>query len=406
MTSLLPDYEQALTEAMRSVHVLKRTEPVGLDHAVGRVLAEPVRADRDLPPFNRAQMDGYAVRASDLSTSKSLEVATVIPAGASGRVQVPPGTCVRIATGAPVPEGLDTVIEHERTDRGDLSGSPVKFNIDAVIPGQAVHQRGADARAGQTLIEVGTVLHAAHVGIAAAVGYANVLATARPSVTVLTSGDEVVDPATPTASLQNHQIRNSNGPLLLALLQRFGGGICTTLHVADDREATIAALGRAIETSDLVITVGGVSAGERDFFHVAYEACGVSLSLRGASIQPGKPVAVGRTTHGKVIVGLPGNPVSVLACAHLFVWPAVRRLMDIVEPLPWRLVTLAESVRANPHRRVFRPAALIDQQQAVVPKWAGSGDLAHTATTHGLLELPVQNGEVPKGTVRRFLDWP
>jgi len=402
----LPDYEQALIEALRSVEISSRTETVALQQAVGRVLAEPVLADRDLPPFNRAQMDGYAVRAADLERSKSIPAGAVISAGTSGHVNIPPGHCARIATGAPVPDGLDTVIEHERTDRGDLTGRSVTFNVDRVMKGQAIHWRGADARSGQSLIAAGIELHAAHIGIAAAVGCTSLVMKMPPRVTVLTSGDEVVDPSTPTRSLLDHQIRNSNGPMLIKFLQRFGAGSCWSVHVPDDRDATIAALSHSLESSDLVITVGGVSEGERDYFPTAYESCSVSLSLHGASIQPGKPVTVGRTSRGTVLVGLPGNPVSVLACSHLFVWPVVRRMMGITAPLPWRMVTLADGVKANPHRRAFRPAVLIDQQHAMVPSWAGSGDLAHTAATHGLLELPVQTEPVAKGASLRFLAWP
>jgi molybdopterin molybdotransferase len=406
MNHQLPDYEQALVEALRPVEALKRIESVGLDQAVGRVLSNPVRADRDLPPFNRAQMDGYAVRAADLARSNVLPVESVVAAGASGQVEVPAGSCVRIATGAPLPEGLDTVIEHERTDRGDLHGGPVTFRVDAVVNGQAVHRCGSDAKAGQTLIASGTALHAAHIGIAAAVGCTTLQVCSAPRVAILTSGDEVVDPSTPTASLPAHHIRNSNGPMLQAMLPGFGAGGCTSIHVPDDRTVTISTVQSALEAHDLVITVGGVSAGERDYFPMAYQACGVSLSLHGASIQPGKPVAVGRNAGGSVIIGLPGNPVSVLACAHLFVWPIIRAMMRVTAALPWRSITLAEAVKANSRRRAFRPAVLLDQQSVVVPNWAGSGDLSHTAATHGLLELPIQSESVPKGAELRFLAWP
>jgi len=401
----LPDYAQALIDALSSVALLPSTEVVTLDHALHRVLAQDIVADRDLPPFNRAQMDGYAVRVADLVSSRSLPVASALSAGASMLGQTPAGHCVRIATGAPVPNDLDAVIEHERTDRGDLKNARVIFNVENPLAGRAIHPCGSDAQRGQVIVPSGTLLQAPQLGLAATVGYDTLTVRARPRVTILTSGDEVVPHGSVTTSLQPQQIRNSNGPMLLASLKCFGAGDCTSIHLPDDLGKTVSALRHALERSDLVVTVGGISAGERDFFPAAYSECGIALSLRGAAIQPGKPIAVGRNNEGRVLVGLPGNPVSVLACAHLFLWPVVRHMMGIASPLPWRLVNVAEAVKANQHRRAFRPATLLDQQNVAIPRWSGSGDLVHTAATDGLLELPIQDGEVPSGTPLRFLAW-
>lgn len=399
----LPDYGPALRQALTGIDAIGDTRCVEPAAASGRVLATPIVADRDMPSFDRAMLDGYALRASDLGRVESFPVAASIAAGRPADVAVGPGQCVAIATGAPLPEGVDTVIGHEQSDRND----PVRFTIDRIEPGHAVHPRGVDAARGDTLLAAGTMLGARHLGIAATVGADRLEVVRRPRAVLLTSGDEVVGDNEPVAT---HQIRNSNGPMIVNLLGRIGTSPVVHRHLADDRAETIDAVGTAVSEADLVVTVGGISAGERDYFPDAMEAHGVTLAVHGAAIQPGRPVIVGRTAGGTIVVGLPGNPVSALACACLFVWPIVRALLGIDPGLPWRTVELAEPVPANPRRRAFRPAILIKHNgcndRVRVPAWAGSGDLAHTAATHGLLELPVQGGTVAAGTPLRFLPWP
>jgi len=251
------------------------------------------------------------------------------------------------------------------------------------------------------------VLGPRHLGIAATVGADRIEVVRRPRVVLLTSGDEVVADG---ASVATHQIRNSNGPMITAMAQRIGGGPVQHKHVADDLQQTTNAVAAALTGGDLMITVGGISAGERDHFPAALDAGDVTLSVHGAAIQPGRPVMVGRTAGGTVTLGLPGNPVSAMACMCLFGWPIIRGLLGLDTALPWRWVELAEPVKPNPRRRAFRPAILVaaesNGERIRVPAWAGSGDLAHTAPTDGLLELPAQTGPVVAGTRLRFLPWP
>lgn len=404
--SALPDYAEALGQALRGITPAGRIESIDLENAGGRVLAADILADRDLPPFNRAQMDGYALRASEFAPGKGYPVCTKIAAGSSAEVKVSFGQCVAIATGAPLPPDVDAVIQHEMSDRGDHQGRPVRFTIDSIKLGQAVHPCGADARCGDVLINAGTLLEPQHLGIAAAVGANEVRVFTKPRAAVLTSGDEVVPAETLLADLKAHQIRNSNGPMVNELLRRMGAEPASSQHLADEKDQTIAAVKRAIADHDMVVTIGGVSAGERDYFPTAFEICGVKRSLQGASIQPGRPIVVGVAPNGCVVIGLPGNPVSVLACACLFAWPIVRTMLGLDPALPWREVELAEAVKPNPQRRAFRPAIVQNGGRVIVPSWAGSGDLAHTSTTHGLAELPVQNDVVTVGTQVRFLPWP
>lgn len=394
----LPNYPDALSAALTLVPSALEVEIVALDEAADRVLAESIRADRDTPPFDRAMMDGYALRSADLKPGVPMPVVGVIAAGSRPPTSIPAGACVRIATGAPVPPGLDAVIRQEWSDRGD----PVRFSVGSIEPGHAVHPRGADAKRGDVVVPASTVLRAQHLGIAAAMGTMRLSVRRRPRAAILTSGDEV---RPSHQSVQDHQIRNSNGPMLSDAARRFGAQVTHVEHVPDEATPTAAALCRAIAQSDLVLTVGGVSVGERDHFPAAYRQADVAMTVNGAAIQPGRPIHVGRAPGGAIVVGLPGNPVSALACAHLFVWPLVRAMLGLDPWLRWEVRTLTHPVKPNPQRQAFRPARLNRDGTITVPAWAGSGDLVHTAATDGLAELPVQSDSVPAGASLRFLEW-
>ena len=398
MNQLL-DYNDALSAALTAVSPTKKQDNVSLDEASGRVIGESINADRDLPPFNRAQMDGYALRAAEVGKVKSWPVVGTVSAGSTGKIAIPPGTCVAIATGAPLPTDVDTIIQHELSDRKD----PVSFTIDSIEIGRSVHPRSSDAKIGDQLVAKGTMLNAQHIAIAATVGKIKLAVIRRPRAIVLTSGDEVLPADSP---VEEHQIRNSNGPMLLELLKRIGAEPIEHIHIVDDAKLTINAVREAIANSDLVITVGGISAGDRDFFPPAFEELGVKVTLLRAAIQPGKPIYVGQAPNNCVVVGLPGNPVSALSCTCIFIWPIVCKLLGLDPLLPWRKVELAQTVKANPKRRAFRPAILLNDGRVEVPNWSGSGDIAHTAPTHGLLELPIKEEAVLEGTQLRFLPYP
>ncbi len=396
----LPDYADALKQVLAIVRPRDQPESTPLRESLRRILAEPIIADRDLPPFNRAQMDGYAVRASEVGKIESWPIVGTVAAGQSGcDISIPPGHCIKIATGAPLPDDVDTVIQHEHSDRSN----PVRFTISEMNQGHAVHPRGADAGKGDTLIQPGTVLKAHHLGILAVAGKKIVSVMKRPQVSVLASGDEIVPVGDP---VEIHQIRNSNGPQTDALLRKFGADPLGNTIVPDDLPETIRHLGESLEKSDLVVTLGGVSAGERDYFPPALKHHRVKAALTGAAIQPGKPIRIGLAPSGCIVVCLPGNPVSCLVCSVLFIWPIVRIMLGLDPSLPWQEVQLAESARPNPRRRAFRPARLESNSRVIIPPWAGSGDLVHTATTHGIVELPIQNTPVEIGRSLRFLPWP
>lgn len=409
--SRLPAYDTALAQVLDALAPLPTARRVPLAASLGAVLAEPIAADRDLPPFDRATMDGYAVRTEDVQPGAKLLVAETIPAGKPPAQPLAPGTAAAIATGSPLPVGANAVIPHEQSDRGFPH---VTFPGPRPEPWANVHRRASDARAGQAVLQPSLRMAPHHTGIAATVGCVRPLVSGAPPVArLLTSGDEVVPPAVSTATLEPHQIRNSNMVMLAGTLTAFGAAVDGSVHLPDDPHAIGEAVRRAADEVDVIVTTGGVSAGERDYIPGAIAAAGFREIIRGASIQPGRPICVAARSGGRqvVVVALPGNPVSVLATAHLFLWPVLRRLAGASPDLPWRDVTLAEPIQPNPKREAFRPAVLTASfaeggpALVRVPSWAGSGDLVHTTPTHGLVRLPLQDARVEAGTPLKFLPW-
>ena len=403
----LPTYEEALERIFASTRTAG-VEIVSQKDALGRVLRAPVRADRDQPAFDRATMDGFAVRTGDITPGRPIPIAGTILAGApqeDWQCPLSTGKVVRIATGAPLPPGADAVIPIEKAVVDESVDPPhVQFKIEHVKPWLHIHPQGADARSGQVVLEPGIKLAPHHLSIAATVGATELTVARFPRISLLTSGDEVRPSTTPTHELGRQQIRNSNGPALVAMLRAIGAPVSCHVHVPDDKELTIYHAAKALSESDLIVTVGGVSVGSHDLWASAWQALGMTTILHGVAIQPGKPLLVVQTPEGNdvtLIVGLPGNPVSVLATAHLFLVPVIGQMLGIspaTGSLRWRRVELAADVKASPARQLFRAATLDDDLRAHIIDWHGSGDLMHTDKADGFVRLPVTDQHVAAGT--------
>ena len=348
-------------------------------------LGEPVLADRDLPPFDRSTMDGYALRHGEHTAT--MQCVGRIDAGQGETLVVPAGTCVSIATGAPVPTGLDTVIPHERTRR---DGAAVHFD-GSPEQGANVHCRGGDARLGDTLVPAGTELGPAEIGLLAACGSRAPSTGNRIIADVFTSGDEIVP--VDTVPLP-HQMRNSNGPMVCAILGRFRGHV-DDHHVPDSLDATIDMLQPSLGKRRLVVTTGGISAGERDFIAPALEALGIEWTVLGAAIKPGKPIRLGRVGDTSVVC-LPGNPVAALIMGTVVLGCVSAALLGLSAPT-WSSVELAHDVQSNAGRELLR-AATVRDSRLHVRAWQGSGDLAHTAGMNAIIRLPVGGHSVKAGT--------
>ena len=366
---------------------------VSLDNACGRVLLEPVKADRDHPPFDRATMDGYAVHAAECTNGTTLPVVGDLPAGTTPPGDVPAGTCITIATGAAVPMSCDAVVEHEQTDRAN----PVRFNLDRVEPRRNIHPRGVDCAEGDVLLKPPLRLSPADIGVAAIAGKMSLTVARAPTVAIVTSGDELVDVAhTPGP----YQLRDSNGPMLAAALRSFGADVTTICRAPDDLEATIEVL-KSIDV-DLLLSVGGVSQGTHDHIKPAWDAIGATLLVDRVPIQPGKPTRCWKTPTGMAIA-LPGNPVAAIICAHLFARPWIRASLGLQPLGDWSSIALAHDVMPNPTRTLYRAAHV--NTDARLATWHGSGDLPHLAGTDGIVECAMQRDVIPAGTVCPFLRW-
>ena len=291
-----------------------------LGEALGSTLAEDVRTDRDVPPFRNSAMDGYAVRAADVGSAPTrLRVVERISAGVMPQRAVGAGEAARIMTGAPLPEGADTVVRIEDTD----AGTELVTVTVATPAGTSVREAGEDKRAGTLALERGTVLRPAEIGVLGTVGCARPVVTRRPRVAVISTGDELVELDAPIAP---GQIRDSNRYAIAAAVRAAGAEAITPGIVRDDPSLLRAALVSGAESCDAIVTIGGVSVGDHDHVKPALESLG-SMDFWSIAIRPGRPLAFGEIGSRRTpVFGLPGNPVSSLLTFDLFVRPALLRM--------------------------------------------------------------------------------
>ena len=346
-------------------------EEAAIASALGRVLAEDVVSDRDLPPFDRAMMDGYAVRSGDGGPVRVIEE---ISAGRTPSLEVGEGACSKIMTGAPMPAGADAVQQVEKTRR---TGDRVDL-LEPVRAGQNVAPVGKDAKAGQVVLPSGHLLRPAEIGILAAVGRIRVNVAVRPRVAVLATGDELV---APDAKPGPGQIRNSNSFGLAAQVRALGLE-CDDLGTAgDEREAIRERVAEGL-TRDVLLVSGGVSAGDRDLVIPALEAAGVTIRMHKVRIKPGKPFC-----FAPGVFGLPGNPVSAFVIFEVFVRPYLGRLMGA----DFERTRVTARLRTAIHRKLERvrylPASMTAAGVEILP-WQGSADLFALAKANGFAIVP------------------
>lgn len=332
-------------------------ETVTLAEAGDRVLASPVYAERDQPPFAASAMDGYAVRAADAAKGAALTVAEVIQAGGRGERPVGPGEAARIFTGAPVPEGADAVLIQEDAER---EGDRIRV-FEAAAPGDNIRPAGLDFRAGAR-IEAPRRLTPAEIALAAAMNAPVLEVAKRPVIHLIATGDELVMPGgRPGPS----QIVSSNNFGLAALLARQGAAPVIQPVAADDAGALTAALDRASE-ADLIVTLGGASVGDFDLVRDVFGAEGLELSFYKVAMRPGKPLLAGRV-RGRAMVGLPGNPVSSMVLGHLLLRPAVDAMLGLPAAAPARIrARLGQAVGPNGPREHYMRARLEETAEGPV----------------------------------------
>jgi molybdopterin molybdotransferase len=389
--SIVLSYEHAASVVRRqAAHVLadaarRDVEHVALTAATGRVLAEPVIADRDQPPFARATRDGFACRSADLRAG-GLGIVGQLRAGEVWTLgALRPGEAVEIMTGAAVPPGADCVVmvEHGVVVEGHMSlASPRDL-----APGENIVTAGAEARLGDVVVPAGRRVGVTEIAAAAACGVTELPVFVRPSVAILATGDELVDvKEVPLA----HQIRNSNSYSLAAQVSGAGGEAKIFPVVRDDQAATERAI-RDASSCDLVLLTGGVSMGKFDFVEQALLALGAEFFFTGALIQPGKPVVFGKLAD-TYFFGLPGNPISTMVTFALFAAPLLRAFGGESKGEPrFRMAKAEEEVQVKPGLTRFLPARIESHFRGARVRrvgWQGSGDLAAAARANGFLVVP------------------
>lgn len=388
-----------------AAHVaLLPAEAVGLRACGGRVLREPLHAERDAPPFDRVAMDGIALsHAAVAGGARRFPVEGVQAAGQPPGRLGDPGACIDVMTGAVLPDGCDAVVPVESLFReGDEAVLPPAFEVE---PWQHVHRRGSDARAGDLLLSEGALLRAPEVAIAASAGRATVLVTRAPRVAVISTGDELVEPGEP---IKGHEIRRSNSYALAAVLEQRAGAIVEDAHVRDDEDAIAATIAGALERNDAVVLSGGVSMGRFDHVPRVLQRLGVREVFHRVAQRPGKPMWFGVAPSGQPVFGLPGNPVSVLVCALRYVVPALDHARGLAAgPAP--RVALAAPVSFRPALAWFLPVAVehdAEGRALAAPRpTQGSGDFNALAGTSGFVELPPGPATHARGTPAPFHAW-
>ena len=388
-------------------------ETVDLLHARGRILAKPISADRDIPPFPRSTRDGYAVRSADLAQLPAeLTVMGEVKAGpqpANASSALNQGEAFSIMTGAPVPRGADAVVMVEYTS---LQNDRVTIT-KGIVAGENTVAQGAEARSGSLVLNPGTRLNEAAIALAASVGKSRLPVFVRPHVAVLTTGDEIV--AVDDAKIGPTQIRNSNSYSLAAQIQE-AGGEPVLLPIAPDEPRRLRELIEQGLQADLLLMTGGVSMGRYDLVEQVLAQMDAEFFFTGAKIQPGRPVVFGRVPCGagafaregasapsphKYFFGLPGNPVSTMVTFELFARPVLEALAGLSpRPLLFLHTRLKSEIRVKQGLTRFLPAILsgqYDNSQAELVSWQGSGDIAARSRSNCLLVIPPDREHIPAG---------
>ena len=386
--------DEALAIMRDAAAPIARIDTVDLQAADGRVLARDITATVDVPSFDRAAMDGYAVVAEDTFGAGRFEPATLrciekVFTGQMPSRRVGSGECVEIATGAPMPDGANAVVMVEETER---AGDDQVRVMTPVYPGQNVGRRGADIREGRTVLTAGIVLAPSGVGAIAALGIPRVEVYARPAVALLSTGNEIVEPGRP---LGPGGIYDINRFTLSSIVARHGGEPRPQPTAAD----TLADLGAAIDralASDLIVFSGGSSVGERDLIMDVLHARG-EVAFHGIAVKPGKPTVFGRI-DGRPFLGMPGYPTSCLSNAYMLLIPVLRRMarLPAYEP-PTIKLPLARRIVSTTGRHQFYTVRIVDG--AAHPAFKASGDITSMADAHGYIEIPAQTDIAEAGEI-------
>lgn len=394
-------YEQARRTVIDQVAKTKgprATANIRVWDALGLVLAEEVKTDREYPPFHRSTRDGYAVRAAEAASGATLRCVAEIKAGDTVAQPLAPGTCVQIMTGAAIPDGADAVVMIEHTSR---NGDSVRFDR-AAQPGQNIVPRGSEAQRGQTLLSPGARLGYAELALAAQVGATQLRCASKPRLAILSTGDEVVSIDQKPGAFQ---IRNSNSVSLAAQVRLAGGEAVLVGNAADRTDDLREKISRGLHENVLVLS-GGVSMGKYDLVETVLKDLGAEFYFDAVAIRPGRPAVFGKCGE-TFVFGLPGNPVSTMVTFELFVVPAIDLLSGAsARDLPFVEARLGAALNEKTGLAHFLPARV--EWRGATPEvkalpWQGSGDVAALAHANCFLVVAADRGQVDVGETMPIL---
>ena len=412
MTAVVPPPMITMDEAVRIVldhtPTLDAVE-MGFRDALGRVLAEGVKSDMNMPPFDKSAMDGYAVIGADVAAASRdrpavLKVVEEIPAGAVPAKRLGPGQAAKIMTGAPIPEGADTVVMVEDTVAGD---GQVKI-LSPTRTGENVCLLGEDMRIDQVVLDAGTFLRPPEIGVLSSVGATRVAVYRQPEVAVIPTGEEIVEAEVVP---KPGQIRNSNGPTMCAQVVAAGAKVRYLGIAADTLESLTDKVRSALERADIVLLSGGVSMGEYDLVKPVLNALGVQVHFERIRIKPGRPLTFG-TVCKKLVFGLPGNPLSATLGIELLVRPALRKMQNMKNlHRPVETAVLDEPFAQKPGRKQYVPALTVRREGRLRTRWvghSGSADLLSLARANSLFIVEAEVSRLEAGaeaTVMMLEEW-
>ena len=373
-------------------------ETISLADGTGRVLAVPVAADRDFPPYNRVSMDGIAILHSEWARGRrTFEIEGIQAAGEPQKSLLNPSRCMEVMTGAVLPEACDTVIRYEDIE---IAGKVATIKTDLLNQGQSIHIKGMDATKDQQILDRGQKLAPSEIALLASVGRSEISVFAFPKVAIISTGDELVDVKdTPTP----WQVRRSNSYALQSALREMGGD-AACYHLEDERNSMEHALVKILESHDVLILSGGVSRGKFDFVPEALEAIGIRKLFHQVSQRPGKPFWFGRSEAGKVAFALPGNPVSTFMCFYRYVRPWI--LKSIGTSHEQESAVLSKDYTFSPPLTCFLQVSVSNEAGRIVAApvpGGGSGDFANLKNVDGFLELPLEKSEFRAGEVFPYI---
>lgn len=387
----------SVTEALQIITTQTKSFPieeVDLLQSIGRILAQPITADRDFPPFDRATMDGIAISSRAFGQDvRQFRITDMQPAGHPQKQLTNRGNCIEIMTGAILPIGADVVIRYEDLTIAD---NVAYVNLNEVTPYQNVHLQGSDKKAGELLVEAGVKITPAIVAIMASVGMATVPVYRLPKVAVCSTGDELVPV---TQQPLPHQIRQSNSYMLLAGLQQ-EGITASKYHLPDEPEAMAIKMAKMIEEYDVLLFSGAVSKGKFDFLPQVLQQLGMQTLFHSIAQKPGKPLLFGKFNNGALVFGFPGNPVSTWVCYQLYFKAWLYRSLNI--QLPLHQAALSKDIKFKPpltHHVLVRLTNQDGQLLATPVDTSTSGDMVNLMQAEGFISLPADQEHFAEGSV-------